>query len=388
MRRLRYLLIAGSLLLAPLAGCGEKAPDTSGNSVTLTPEAGSSGDPTGTPASGSSDNPTGTPAGGSSDNPTSAPADGSPDNPTGTPAGESSDNPTSAPANEGSNNPAGTDADNENQKEEESMFRDMLDYKVIKKLEDHCGTIKEISYQTKDYFGDQSEITKHAYIYLPYGYSEETKYNVLYLMHGIGGSEREWGMTGDGSKIKKIMDNLIHSGEVEPFIVVTPNGRSSSDFANTNADFNSFYCFGQELRGDLIPYIESNYSVGSERENRAMAGLSMGGMQTINIGMCECLDLFSWFGAFSAAPTSYPASQVAEKLAQFPDLDIKYYYAICGTEDGVAYSSARSSVRGLTDISDKLSDENFYWHELPGAHDFDIWYLGFYNFARIVFQSR
>ena len=394
-RRLCCLFVSGLLVLAPLTGCGEKAPDIPGNSnqPTSTPADGDSeNNPTGSPADGDSENnPTSAPADGDSENnPTGSPADGdSENNPTGSPAeGDSENNPTSTPADgDSENNPTGSPAD-DNQKEEESMFKDMLDYKVIKKREDNCGTVEKISYQTKDYYGDQSEITKYAYIYLPYGYSEETKYNVLYLMHGIGGSEREWGMTGDDSKIKKIMDNLIYSGEIEPFIVVTPNGRSSSDFANTNADYNSFYSFGQELRGDLIPFIESNYSVGTERENRAMAGLSMGGMQTINIGMCECLDLFSWFGAFSAAPTSYPASQVAEKLAQFPDLDIKYYYAICGTEDGVAYSSAKNSVRGLTAVTDKLSDENFYWHELPGAHDFDIWYLGFYNFARVVFQNR
>jgi enterochelin esterase-like enzyme len=290
--------------------------------------------------------------------------------------------------------------------EEESMFSKEIDYMALLKRTDHLGTIEHISYQTKDYYGDGEEITKYAYVYLPYEYDEAKQYDVLYLMHGIGGSEREWGMTGDDSKVKKIMDNLIFNEQAKPFIIVTPNGRSSSDFANTNADYNSFYCFGQELRNDLIPYIDTHYAtyadcerVNSEeaissvsydlsdsRTHRAMAGLSMGGMQTINIGMCECLDLFSWFGAFSSAPTSYPSSEVAMKLTAFPDENIDYFYAMCGTEDGVAYASASGAVRGLTDISDKLDDSNFYWQELPGVHDFEIWYLGFYNFAKIVFQ--
>ncbi|MDE5746361.1 MAG: hypothetical protein K2I21_02145, partial [Acetatifactor sp.] len=187
-----------------------------------------------------------------------------------------------------------------------------------------CGTIEKISYTTYDYYGDGSEIEKYANVYLPYGYDKEKKYNVLYLMHGIGGDENEWGMTGSASKVKIIMDNLIYNGDIEPFIVVTPNGRSGADFANTNADYNSFYEFGKELRNDLIPYIESHYAtygqygeedydMKADREHRAMAGLSMGGMQTINIVMCEFLDIISYFGAFSAAPTSYPGADIVEK---------------------------------------------------------------------------
>ena len=182
----------------------------------------------------------------------------------------------------------------------------------------NCGTITQITYETKDYLNDQAPITKPAFVYLPPDYDETKQYNVLYLMHGIGGDETEWGMTGMSSTVKAIMDNLIRYGDIEPFIVVTPNGRSYYDFANKSGDFNSFYVFGQELRNDLIPYIESNFAVYHDdsdptavRDHRAMAGLSMGGMQTINIGMCECLDLISWFGTFSAAPTSYTSDKIA-----------------------------------------------------------------------------
>lgn len=273
-----------------------------------------------------------------------------------------------------------------------------IPYEYTKKLEDSAGTIEHISYQSYDYFGDGSELTKHAYVYLPYNYDESKQYNVLYLMHGIGGSEREWGMVDDNSRVKIIMDNLIDKGEIEPFIVVTPNGRSSADFANTSADHNSFYVFGQELRDDLVPYIEENFSTYGEynedgydltttREHRAMAGLSMGGMQTINIGIGENLDILSWFGAFSAAPTSNPASTTVEKLNEFSDYNINYFYNICGTEDGIAIGSASSAVETLPSLTDKLTDgENFIWQKVSGGHDFNIWYLGFYNFAKIVFQ--
>ena len=259
-----------------------------------------------------------------------------------------------------------------------------------------AGTIEHITYPTRDYFGDGSDIEKEANVYLPAGYSAEKKYNVLYLMHGIGGDENEWGMTGSTSKVKCIMDNLAYYGDIEPFIVVTPNGRSSSNHAKEGSDYQSFYCFGKELRNDLIPFIEKNYSTYAEysdagydmtaaREHRAMAGLSMGGMQTINIGIGECADLFAWFGAFSAAPTSNPASETAALLkdSSYP---IKYFYNICGTNDNIAYQSAATAAKNLPDVCDAFRDgENFMWHELPGGHDFKIWYLGFYNFAQIAF---
>lgn len=261
-----------------------------------------------------------------------------------------------------------------------------------------CGTINEISYTTKAYYGDESEITKTAFVYLPKDYDETKQYNVLYLMHGVGGDEREWGMYNSSSKVKAMMDQLIAREALEPFIVVAANGRSSTDFANKNADYNAFYVFGKELRNDLIPYIDANfatyadysedgYDLTEARDHRAMAGLSMGGMQTTNIGLCECLDIISYFGTFSAAPTTYNATQIAGYLEDFEEYDINYFYSMCGTNDGIAYSSARAAVTGLTDKTDKLTDgENFTWQTLPGGHDFNIWYLGFYNFARLVFQ--
>lgn len=260
------------------------------------------------------------------------------------------------------------------------------------------GTIEQISYTTRDYFGDGQEITKYANVYLPYGYSKDKQYNVLYLMHGIGGDENEWGMNTNSSKVKLIMDNLIYHGDIEPFIVVTPNGRSSSQFAAQGSDYNSFYVFGQELRNDLIPYIERNYATygtpdaadydpSAVRAHRAMAGLSMGGMQTINIGIGECVDLFGYFGAFSAAPTSNPAAKTAELLKDTP-YEIYYFYNICGTEDTIAYASASAAAKSLPDVCEQFEDgKNFMWQELKGAHDFRIWYLGFYNFAQIAFDE-
>lgn len=274
---------------------------------------------------------------------------------------------------------------------------DTIPTEMLIKRTDHSGTIENITYTTKDYFGDEAEITKQANVYLPYDYDESKKYNVLYLMHGIGGTENEWGMFNDDSQVKIMMDNLIYNGLIEPFIIVTPNGRSSADHS-PSSDYNSFYLFGKELRNDLIPYIDSHYSTYAEynengydltkaRDHRAMAGLSMGGMQTINIGICECLDIISYFGAFSAAPTTYTASSIAEKLNAFSDYNINIFYNICGTEDQIALASASAAVTSLPELTDKISEgKNFIWQTRSGGHGFDIWYLGFYNFANLAFK--
>ena len=272
-----------------------------------------------------------------------------------------------------------------------------LPTKYILSYSGECGTVETITYIAKDYLGDGPDVEKKAYVYLPAGYDESKKYNVLYLCHGIGGTEDEWGLNNPaGSKVKRIMDNLIGEGAIEPFIIVTPNGKALALSGTTGNDY--FYKFGYELRNDLIPYIESHYSTYAEydengydlsatREHRAMAGLSMGGMQTINIGICECLDIFSWFGAFSAAPTSYAASKVASSVKD-SEYSVDFFYNICGTNDNIAYASAKAAAKTLPTISDDFTaEENFLWQERSGGHDFNIWYLGLYNFAQIAFKG-
>lgn len=266
------------------------------------------------------------------------------------------------------------------------------------------GAVKKITYQSKDYQeGGQNVTNKSAYIYLPAGFDQNDKakkYPVVYLMHGQGGNESEWGMTKDNARIKKYMDKQIAEGKVKPFIIVCPNGRSSADFANTQTNdqsknnYQGFYKFGSELRNDLIPFMEENYNASSDRNDRGMAGLSMGGMQTINIGMCESLDLISWFGAFSAAPTSYEKAKVNEIITgeKFAAYEINYFYNYCATDDNIAYTSFghRGAVEGLDEICSKLTaDKNFTWKTASsGGHSFTIWYPGFEEFATIAFQKK
>ena len=256
------------------------------------------------------------------------------------------------------------------------------------------GSVVNIRYPSKDYAGDGADISKPAVVYLPPDYSKKEHYDVLILCHGIGGTEKEWGFTNKNSVGKNIVDHLILSGEIKPLIIVMPNGRSTKDCGNTDwSNMQSFYSFGQEIRNDLLPYIDSKFPTWSSltpddpsaaREHRWMAGLSMGGMQTINIGMCECLDLFSAFGAFSAAPTSYTSAKIASEIKKFDACPIRMFYSVCGLQDGTAYASASAAAKNLPDFTDQLNDQNWIWQERSGSHDWPIWYLGLYNFLRIV----
>ncbi len=270
---------------------------------------------------------------------------------------------------------------------------------TVMRTDEASGTVEHISYPSHNYSGDGEEITKEANIYLPAGYSEDKKYNVMILLHGIGGNENEWGLNKSNSRVKALMDNLAAYGDIEPFIVVTPNGRACdlSKNSGSGSGTDAFYLFGKELRNDLIPYIDSHYSTYADysegydmseaRDHRAIAGLSMGGMQTINIGIGECLDMFSYFGAFSAAPSSNAAAKTAA-LLEGNTYPIHYFYNICGLQDRTAYGSASAAAKTLPSLCDPFVDgEHFMWQELDGGHDFHIWYLGFYNFAQLVFKE-
>ena len=256
------------------------------------------------------------------------------------------------------------------------------------------GTVEQISYPSKDYTGDGAEVIKNALVYLPAGYSEEQHYDLLVLCHGIGGTEKEWGFLDPSCDGRNAVDRLIADGDIKPLIIVMPNGRSTADSGNTDfSNMQSFYSFGQEIRNDLLPYMDAHYAtygsltpddLTAARDHRYMAGLSMGGMQTINIGLCECLDLFSAFGAFSAAPTSYAAGRIASEIKKFEEYPIRYFYSICGLQDSIAYASASAAAKDLPNYTDRLNEENWCWQECAGDHNFTIWYLGLFNFLRIL----
>jgi len=219
---------------------------------------------------------------------------------------------------------------------------------------------------------------RKALVYTPPGYSSATKYPVLYLLHGIGGDEEEWRR---GGHPEIILDNLIADQKAMPMIIVMPNGRAQpDDRAGNNAMSTApaFGVFDQDLLGSLIPFIESKYSAKSDRESRALAGLSMGGGQSLNFGLGN-LDTFAWVGGFSSAPNTKPAAELV------PDPDtatkkLKLLWISCGNQDGL--------IRISQGVHTYLKEKNVphTWHVDDHAHDFQHWKKALYQFSQLIFK--
>lgn len=320
------------------------------------------------------------------------------------------------------------------------------------------GTLEDVSYSVGNYINQSRQlvtnqkisgkeagretvngasITKKCSVYLPAGYdnkAQNVKYDVLYLLHGVGGSREEWlsgnGKTDGNYTICNIFDNLIAKGDIPPLIVVFPEGRSAYDWTDTSfnpegTNLLGFYYFDYELRYDLIPFIEERYhtyakiqdrsdiAIEYNRLHRAIGGLSMGGMQTLNLGLggyrCDSavftggesgwkngltvtvpapgmLDLFAYAGAFSNAPTSSSGKILGDSIKAGHKLHL--LYMTCGDADEVAYGAGYlTAVTGLQEAAgDNL--RNYYRILIKdGVHDFAVWNNGAYNFSRLSFGN-
>ncbi len=221
---------------------------------------------------------------------------------------------------------------------------------------------------------------RKANIYLPAGYSAEKKFPVLYLLHGIGGDPFEW--TGY-VKADVILDNLIADGKAVPMIVVLPNGRAMADDRAIGNPFEpekaaSFGAFEVDLLDCLIPAIEAKYPVLSDRDHRAIAGLSMGGGQTFNFGLGH-LDTFAWIGAFSAAPNTKPPAELLPDPAA-ATRQLKLLYISCGNKDGlINFSQAvhrYAKAHGVPHL----------WNVDDHGHDGETWGSNLHHFAQRLFR--
>jgi enterochelin esterase-like enzyme len=221
---------------------------------------------------------------------------------------------------------------------------------------------------------------RKANVYLPPGYSAEKKYPVLYLLHGIGGDQGEW-MHFAAPNV--VLDNLIAGGKAVPMIIVLPNGRALADDRAEGNPFTpekvaGFAAFERDLLDCLIPAIQAKYSTYTDREHRALAGLSMGGGQTLNFGLGH-LDTFAWLGAFSSAPnTKPPADLVPDPGAVKAQL--KLLYLSCGNKDGLINFSQGVHVylkeHGVPHV----------WNIDDHGHDGETWGSNLYHFTQRIFR--
>jgi len=235
---------------------------------------------------------------------------------------------------------------------------------------------------TVTYHSTTVGVDRQTLIYTPPGYSEDKSYNVLYLLHGIGGDELEWYHYG---KPHIILDNLYADGKLEPMIVVLPNGRAMEDDDAEGNIFapekqQAFATFEYDLLDDLIPFIDSTYPTLKDCENRAIAGLSMGGGQALNFGLAH-LDTFAWVGSFSAAPnTKAPEELVPDPPATAGSL--LQLWISCGTNDDLLYISRQTH--------DYLVQNNVphIYNLVEGAgHDWNVWKYGLYHFSQLIFKQ-
>jgi enterochelin esterase-like enzyme len=243
------------------------------------------------------------------------------------------------------------------------------------------GKIEVIDYESK-VSGGPRKMT----IYMPPGYSKDKKYPVLYLLHGIGGDHDEWPK---GGRPENILDNLIAEKKAVPMIVVMPNGRSTGEgpgkgFGKGAKGGNAMQVFGEfdkNLLGDIIPYVESHHSVKMDREHRALAGLSMGGGQSLNFGL-QYLDTFAWVGGFSSAPnTKQPAALIKDHADAARKL--KLLWVSCGDQDRL--------IKISLNVHNMLEEEKVphVYSVVPGGnHDFKQWRNDLYHFSQLIFQDR
>jgi len=256
------------------------------------------------------------------------------------------------------------------------------------------GTVHEVWYPSPTLDMEQRRMR----VYLPPNYNEsDESYPVLYLLHGGGGDENAWTELGLANRI---MDNLIHSDEAEPMIVVMTNGNPNqestwhvapghdpvheSDSQNPMATER----FEDSLVNDVIPFIESNYRAKTGKENRAVTGLSMGGWQTQKLSL-KHPDVFDYYGVMSmgiiresqfAMNAQTHLELTNQNIDALKDSGYKLYWIACGTNDFLF-----DSVNFMREVLDG-HDFDYVYRETGGGHTWDRWRLYLSEFAPMLFK--
>ena len=224
-------------------------------------------------------------------------------------------------------------------------------------------------------------------VYTPPGYAPNRKggYPVLYLMHGFTDTEEGWTRAG---KADLMLDRMIAEGKIVPMIVVMPRGYGDFDivshghnaFGDPAISQRNIQLFVRTLIDEIIPAVERDYNVAKGRDNRAVAGLSMGGMESLILGLTHP-EHFAWVGAMSAG---LPRSPDFDAL--FPEVNASQYnlsllWIACGTDDSLITPNralvAWARQKGLSPVP----------IETPGGHTFPVWRENLLAFAPLLFRK-
>ncbi|GAA4467005.1 esterase family protein [Nibrella saemangeumensis] len=225
-------------------------------------------------------------------------------------------------------------------------------------------------------------ITRRMHVYTPPGYATlKEKLPVLYLLHGGGDNDASWTTVG---KANFILDNLLAEGKIRPMVVVMPAGHVPGTALAMGAGPEQDP-FAKDLLTDIIPFVEKNYSVSSQREHRALAGLSMGGIQTMNIALWNP-EKFSYVLPLSTGYFPPVLSELEAKYAQVlknPQINNwKLFWIAMGGDKDIAYQNNKNTMA----LFDKYGIK-YRYTEVPGGHTYLAWRNNLYQFAPLLFQQ-
>ena len=226
-----------------------------------------------------------------------------------------------------------------------------------------------------DYWSEPLGVVRRMHIYLPPAYDKNNKsYPVLYLVHGAGDSDQSWSSVG---RANNILDNLIAAGKAKPMIVVMPNGHTPDRPGGGNILQNTD--FRDDLLNVVIPYVDKNYRSIPNADNRAMAGLSMGGAHTIQNGLPHP-DLFHYIGVFSMTGGGEQYEKANDAALKRAAKTMKLVYYAYGREDPV--------VRNSAPLKDTLAkyEIKLTLHETGGGHTWINWREYLNDFAPRLFR--
>jgi enterochelin esterase-like enzyme len=234
----------------------------------------------------------------------------------------------------------------------------------------------------KRYYSNVTHSWRRFYIYTPAGYDDKTseKYPVLYILHGGGEDERGWATQG---KTDLILDNLIAEKKAKPMLVVMPDGNPVlPGFGEDNLKV-----FEAEMKQSIIPFVEKNFRVDTGSQNRALAGLSMGGIQTLFVGVNNTR-MFAYLGVFSSGWIQPMQSDLANKQYEFMknnaeviNNNVKQFWISMGGREDIAYKNCQLMIAKFDEMKIKYS-----YSEYPGGHAWPVWRNNLYKFAQLLFK--